>query len=107
MGDTSDMLRSQLAGLLRNGLATDWQNRAYTSEAVNAVVARLQALEARDYESKLSIAGFTLQPYAAGNGEISQSCATCIYFIAHRRFCSLPELLLPVAPEWSCILWRV
>jgi hypothetical protein len=25
----------------------------------------------------------------------------------HRRFCELPELMLPVEPQWSCRLWRI
>jgi hypothetical protein len=102
-----DALREQLAGMLREGLETDWQERAYTSEAVNALVLRLQALDAGDHAGKLKVAGFTLLPYEVPDGDISQSCDTCIYYVPHRRFCALPELRLPVEAEWSCTLWRV
>ena len=102
-----DALREQLAALMQGGLETEWQDRAYTSEAVNELVARLQAFEQKDYVNKLNVAGFTLLPYEVVDGDISQSCETCIYYVAHRRFCALPELRLPVGPEWSCTLWRV
>jgi hypothetical protein len=102
-----DALRNRLADTLAGGLATDWEHRAYTSEEVNALVARLQLLARDDYENKLKLAGFTLTPYVAPDDEISQSCVTCIYYVPHSRFCALPELRLPVEAEWSCVLWRV
>jgi hypothetical protein len=95
--------------LLAGGLATDWQERAYTSEQVNAVTARLQALAADDLNSRLVIGGFTPTPYVPPDDpdDIEQSCATCMYFEHHRGWCNLPELLLPVKAKWSCILWRI
>lgn len=38
---------------------------------------------------------------------IEHACATCLYYERHRRFCNLPELMLPVEAEWSCIVWRI
>ena len=38
---------------------------------------------------------------------IEQVCENCIYFLARRRWCDLPELNIPVDPEWYCELWRV
>ena len=98
-------LRNSLAHLLRDGLETEWQERAYTSEAVNAIVARLQDLSSDDAAGKIRIAGFTLQPYVGD--EISQACEICMYYLKHGQFCELPELRLPVKPEWSCRLWRI
>ena len=102
-------LLSRAEALLSAGLQTDWEHRAYTSEAVNAVSERLRALNSDDLEAKLAVAGFTREPYPAPDDEdrIEQSCATCMYFERHRKFCALPELMLPVEPAWSCILWRI
>ncbi|BBP04274.1 hypothetical protein TPL01_20340 [Sulfuriferula plumbiphila] len=102
-----DLLRDSLARLMEDGLETEWRERAYTSEAVNAVVARLQSLRPDDVEGKLRVAGFRLQPYDCTEEEISQACETCMYYVKHRQFCDLPELQLPVRPEWSCRLWRI
>ena len=100
-----DALRKKLGQMMAAGLKTDWETRAYTCEQVNETIARLQDLKADDYEQKLLIAGFTLEPY--GDEELSQSCETCMYYLLHRKYCELPELALPVEPQWSCILWRV
>lgn len=105
--DADAGLRDTLNDLLR-GLVTDWQQRAYTSQEVNAIVAQLQQTPTQDYASKLKIAGFTTSPYIHPEDlELEQSCATCMYYVIHLQFCDLPELKLPVLPEWSCRLWRI
>ena len=55
------------------------------------------------------LAGFLRQAYVDPTDPdgIEQACSTCMYFERHRGFCALPELMLPVEPEWSCILWRI
>jgi len=100
---------AHIEGLLASGLVTSWETRAYSSEEVNAVAAQLQALDSADVQGRLVIAGFTETPYVAPDDEdgIEQSCATCMYFEHHRGWCNLPELVLPVKPAWSCILWRI
>ena len=107
MDETAALQR--MHALLTGGLATEWQERAYTSEQVNAVTARLQALGADDLQGRLVVGGFTLTPYLAPEDPdgIEQSCATCMYFERHRGWCNLAELMLPVKTEWSCILWRI
>ena len=100
-----DALRNKLGQRMAAGLKTDCENRAYTSEQVNQAVSRLQDLKADDYEQKLVIAGFTDSP--CGDEELLQSCETCMYYLLHRRYCELPELNMPVEPQWSCILWRI
>jgi len=76
---------------------------------VNATIARLQALPPQDVQDRLVTAGFTDHAYVAADDAdgIEQACATCMYFERHRGLCDLPELGLPVKPEWSCILWRI
>ena len=113
--DRDRALRGELAALLENGAATQTLPRAYSHSQVMEVVSRLQDLRADDYANKLIVAGFTLDPYVAASDEDGgesgdgdeQACETCMYYQAHRRFCELPELMLPVEPRWSCILWRI
>lgn len=99
-----DCLREDLKKRL-SCLDTEIEPRAYSHEATVQVVARLQNLKVDDHEGKLRIAGFALTPYGAADDE--QACETCMYYQVHRRFCELPELMLPVAAEWSCRLWRI
>lgn len=96
-----DHLESRLAG----DLAPEIEPRAYSHEEILEVVGRLQKLDPNDYDAKLVIGGFTLEPY--GEGEDEQACDTCMYYQVHREFCELPELMLPVGPKWSCRLWRI
>lgn len=96
--------REDIRAYLTEGLKTEVFPRADTHERVLEVTARLRPA-AGDLRAKLVIGGFTLQAVEAG--EIEQSCETCMYFLVHRRFFELPELTLPVEPEWSCRLWRI
>lgn len=88
-----------------SSLQTEVEPRAYSHEEILSVVARLQGLDTDDYEAKLRVAGFTSTPY--GEADDEQACETCMYYQVHRRFCELPELMLPVEAEWSCRLWRI
>ena len=103
----ADVVRNRLVRLMQDGLETEWCERAYSSDAVNAITDQLRLLQPDDVAGKLRVAGFTLQPYICADEEISQACQTCMYYELHRQFCALPELQLPVKPEWSCRLWRI
>ncbi len=48
------------------------------------------------------IGGFTDHPY----GEDQMRCLECMYYLVHRKWCDLPELAVPVEPDWWCRLWR-
>ncbi|MGX0879043.1 hypothetical protein ACSSV4_003750 [Roseovarius sp. MBR-154] len=100
-----EQIRATIAGMLATGLETEVWPRAETSETVNAIVARLRVEAGDDLEKKLVIAGFTDHTVEAE--EIEQPCETCMYYKVHAKFCDLPELMLPVEPEWSCRLWRI
>ncbi len=105
-----ETLRQQLKSMLDGGLKTEVTPRAYSHEAVLDVVTRLQQLDSTDYAGKLVIAGFTPTPYVmtdADGEKDEQACETCMYYLVHRRFCELPELMLPVEEDWSCRLWRI
>ena len=60
-------------------------------------------LEPGDLKSKLVIGGFVDHPY----GPEKQRCMECMYYLVHRRWCDLPELAVPVEPDWWCRLWRI
>lgn len=98
-----DTLRIEIRSLLASGLATEVFPRADTHEDVLRITSQLQA--AGDLESKLRIGGFTAYPVA--HNDISQVCETCMYYKVHRKYCELPELNVPVDPDWSCRLWRI
>ncbi|WP_254892687.1 hypothetical protein [Acidithiobacillus thiooxidans] len=98
-------IRVRLEELLRTGLRTEAEPRAYDPEMQQSVLTRLQKIPEEEIAERIAIAGFTLHPYAAEG--IEEACETCMYYLSHRQFCALPELMLPVRPEWSCRLWRI
>lgn len=100
-----EKVRARIADMLASGLETEVWPRAGTSEEVNEIVARLQVEAGDDLERKLIVAGFTDHTIKAD--EIEQPCETCMYYKVHAKFCDLPELMVPVEPEWSCRLWRI
>lgn len=107
MSDTSpthDTIRDAIRSLLAGGLATEWQSRADDSEQFEAIRARLRASDG-SLASKLRIAGFT--SYPVEHHGVPQACEACMYFLVNARWCDLPELRLPVEPEWSCNVWRI
>lgn len=107
--DAVDELLHLIEQVLGSGLRTHWKERAYDSAQVDALTARLRALEPDDLQARLVLGGFTLHPYVAPDDAdgLEQSCTTCMYFERHRGWCNLPELMLPVKAEWSCVLWRI
>lgn len=56
-------------------------------------------------KEKAEIAGLIREPF--DDGEMKQECASCIYFLPHHGHCDLPELNIPVDPDWWCRLWRI
>lgn len=100
-----DALRDRIGTLLAEGLETEVWPRAETSQMVNQIVIRLQTEAGDDLEKRLKIGGFTDHTITADDME--QPCETCMYYLVHRKYCELPELDVPVEPEWSCRLWRI
>lgn len=99
-----DARREEIRALLAGGLQTEVFPRADSDEEVRQIIARLQAARG-DLPQILVIGGFTLETIE--HGGIEQPCETCMYYLVHRRYCELPELDVPVEPEWSCRLWRI
>lgn len=102
--ENDDALRAEIGAVLAQGLDAEVWPRAETSADVNLIVHRLKA-EGADLKAKLIIAGFT--DYVITADGLEQPCETCMYYLVKRRFCDLPELMLPVEPQWSCRLWRI
>ncbi|PCI19457.1 MAG: hypothetical protein COB62_05560 [Piscirickettsiaceae bacterium] len=101
-------LRHRLEAALSNGLNTQVEPRAYEHDDILRIVSELQSLNKTDYDDKLILAGFTLDAYNPGDDpDDNQACETCMYYLVHRQFCELPELMLPVKENWSCRLWRI
>ncbi len=99
-----DKKRENIRALLSDQLKTEVFPRADTADEVNRVVGRLQEVRG-DLVRRLIIGGVTAAPVV--HGDIDQACETCMYFLVHRRYCELPELDIPVEPNWSCRLWRI
>jgi hypothetical protein len=101
-GDNPQLLRT-IADLLASGLDTEVEPFPATEKEIAEILVRLRALEPSDLHGKLVIGGFIDHPY----GPDKLRCMECIYFLVNRRWCDLPELLVPVEPDWYCRLWRM
>ncbi|MER8465834.1 hypothetical protein [Mesorhizobium sp. M1396] len=101
---TDEDVPGQIRSLLAGGLKTEVFPRADSHENVAEIIDRLRAAD-EDIKALLVIAGFTDHPVEHGGME--QACGTCMYYLIHRHFCELPELAVPVEPQWSCRLWRI
>jgi hypothetical protein len=105
MKDRADV-RAAIAALFAEGLVTQ-TSPIPVSDAEVAEVLRALREAAREesptaLRDKLVIAGLLDHP----NGHDQQRCMECMYFVVHRKWCDLPEMSLPVEPEWWCRLWR-
>jgi hypothetical protein len=94
---------ANIAQLLRDGLVTQTEPFPETDKEFAAILVELRETARDDLRQKLVIAGFTDKPY----GPDQQRCMECMYFLVHRKWCDLPELAVPVEPEWWCRLWRI
>jgi len=97
-------IRDEIRVLLAGGLKTEVLPRADSQEEVQTIVSRLKTA-GNELKTKLVLGGFTLEPVE--HEGLEQLCETCMYYKVHRRYCELPELDLPVEPQWSCRLWRI
>jgi hypothetical protein len=98
-----DVLRDHIAEMMAGGLQTQTEPFPEDHNQFEAILRELRQLPADDLHNKLVISGFLDHPY----GEDQQRCLECMYYLVHRRWCDLPELAVPVEPEWWCRLWRI
>ena len=101
-GDNPEQ-RRMIAELLSSGLQTDVEPFPETEKEFNAILAGLRALDPADLKGKLVIGGFLDRPH----GPDKLRCMECIYFLVNRKWCDLPELMVPAEPDWYCRLWRM
>ncbi len=98
-----DSLRDLIGQMMEDGLETQTEPFPKDNHEFENLLVKLRELDADDLEGKLVISGFVDRPY----GEDEQRCLECMYYLVHRKWCDLPELAVPVEPEWWCRLWRI
>jgi hypothetical protein len=98
-----DVQLNTIAAMLTGGLVTQVEPFPETDKEFGDILVQLRKLEPGDLKNKLVISGFLDHPY----GPDKQRCLECMYYLVHRRWCDLPELAVPVEPEWYCRLWRI
>lgn len=96
-------LREKIGSLLAGGLRTQVEPVPKDNLEFDVIVNQLQGLDDERLEDKLTISGFVDRPY----GNERQRCYDCMYYSVHRKWCILPQLSLPVEPDWWCRLWRL
>jgi len=96
-------LRAQIDKLLAGGLKTQTKPLPQDHRQFAEILAALQELDPNDLKTKLVLSGFSNSPY----GEDRMRCEECMYYLVHRKCCDLPELAVPVEPDWWCRLWHV
>ena len=89
--------------MLDDGLETVVEPFPETEKEFLEIVGQLRRLPPGDLKGKLVLSGFLNKPY----GEEKLRCMECINFLVNRKWCDLPELAVPVEPEWYCRLWRI
>lgn len=103
MHNQENELRADIARMLANGLQTQTEPVPQNSEEYRVLLAALQELGHDHLQEKLVLAGLISHPY----GTEQMRCRECMYYLLHRKWCDLPQLALPVAPNWWCRLWRI
>jgi len=98
-----DALRVKIGEMMANGLETQTEPFPEDNHQFEALLNEVRDAEPNTLERKLVISGFVDHPY----GEDEQRCLECMYYLVHRKWCDLPELAVPVEPEWWCRLWRI
>ena len=100
--DREDALRVRIAKMLAEGLETQTEPLPEDDQAFAGLLASLRSLPPDDLRAKLVLSGFDDAPH----GEKQMRCQECMYYLVHRKWCDLPELAVPVEPDWWCRLWR-
>ena len=101
--ESDDALREKLGRMMAAGLQTQTEPFPEDNFQFENILKELRELGPEELEKKLVISGFVNHPY----GEDEQRCLECMYYLVHRKWCDLPELAVPVDPQWWCRLWRI
>jgi hypothetical protein len=103
MASENGAVLKAIAEMLENGLETKVGPFPETEKEFAEILTELRQLDPKDLKTKLVVGGFLNHPY----GPEQQRCLECMYYLVHRKWCDLPELAVPVEPEWWCRLWRL
>ena len=98
-----DRLRDEIGALMAGGLKTQTEPFPETDKEFGQLLADVRNLAPGDLPGKLVLTGFVDKPY----GPDQMRCQECMYYLVHRKWCDLPELAVPVEPDWWCRLWRI
>lgn len=101
--EQENTLRDQIGKMMADGLQTQTEPFPETDREFGQLLAELRELPPADLEAKLVLTGFVDKPY----GPDRMRCQECMYYLVHRKWCDLPELAVPVEPDWWCRLWRI
>lgn len=101
--DQENVLRARIAKMMADGLVTETEPFPENDRAFGKLLDQLRELPPDALENKLVISGFVDKPY----GPDQMRCQECMYYLVHRKWCDLPELAVPVEPNWWCRLWRI
>ena len=101
--ENDDALRDQIGHMMADGLQTQTEPFPEDNFQFENLLSELRELGPDELEKKLVISGFIDHPY----GDDQDRCLECMYYLVHRKWCALPELAVPVDPEWWCRLWRI
>jgi hypothetical protein len=101
----NDVVRLWVDGLLNYGIETAMAPFPKTQSEFLGIVDELGKLHKNDLLNRLIIGGFA--NHGVGAGEDLQRCQECIYYLPHAKWCDLPELPIPVEPQWWCRLWKL
>lgn len=96
-------LVQMITDLLTDGLKTQTEPFPENNKEFADILEELRGFSADQLREKLVTSGWLLKPY----GEDEMRCQECMYFLVHKRWCDLPELMLPAEPDWWCRLWRI
>jgi hypothetical protein len=96
-------MRNQIGAMMLAGLKTKTQPLPETHVEFGRLLAQVRELAPGDLKAKLKLTGFVDKPY----GPDKMRCQECMYYLVHSKWCDLPELSVPVEPDWWCRLWRI
>ncbi|MGQ0700158.1 MAG: hypothetical protein ACT4PZ_18190 [Panacagrimonas sp.] len=96
-------LRVRIGAMMEEGLKTLTEPFPETDKEFGLLLDQLRDLKPDDLTGKLVLSGFVDKPY----GPDQMRCQECMYYLVHRKWCDLPELAVPVEPNWWCRLWRI
>jgi hypothetical protein len=102
-GSGREGVLKEIADMMTAGLRTQVEPFPETDREFADILVKLRQLDPNDLQGKLVISGFVDHPY----GPDKQRCMECMYYLVHRQWCDLPELAVPVDPDWWCRLWRI